>query len=100
MFAPHDGIGDLLRHVGQLWLVVGLSGLLARMVHLFFIADVATGIVWVTKIVTDPFHDIKLYYKAPWQLLRGLFAPHANEDDEKAAAEEELATAVPAKRQR
>src|SRR6476660_4395738 len=21
MFAPHDGIGDLLRHVGQLWLV-------------------------------------------------------------------------------
>jgi len=93
-FTPHDGIGELLRHVGQLWLVVGLSGLLFRTVHLFFIADVATGIVWVTKIVTDPFHDIKLYHKAPWQLLRGLLA------DKDGEAEAELATAVPAKRQR
>jgi hypothetical protein len=25
----------------------------------------------MTKIVTDPFHDIYLYHKAPWQLLRG-----------------------------
>ena len=23
------------------------------------------GLVWVTKILTDPFHDIKLYYRAP-----------------------------------
>jgi hypothetical protein len=27
--------------------------------------------VWFTKILTDPFHDIKLYYKAPFALLRG-----------------------------
>jgi len=27
--------------------------------------------VWVTKILTDPFHDIKLYYKAPLYLWRG-----------------------------
>jgi hypothetical protein len=25
----------------------------------------------MTKILTDPFHDIKLYYKAPLYLLRG-----------------------------
>jgi hypothetical protein len=25
----------------------------------------------MTKILTDPFHDIYLYHKAPWQLLRG-----------------------------
>ena len=30
--------------------------------HLFFLKDVQTGLVWMTKIVTDPFHDIKLYY--------------------------------------
>jgi hypothetical protein len=29
-----------------------------------------TGLVWATKILTDPFHDIKLYYKAPFRLLR------------------------------
>ena len=25
----------------------------------------------MTKILTDPFHDIKLYHKAPLALLRG-----------------------------
>ena len=39
--------------------------------HLFFIKDVRTGLVWLTKIVTDPFHDVKLYYKSPFYLLRG-----------------------------
>ena len=42
-----------------------------RTVQLFFMRDVQTGLVWVTKILTDPFHDIKLYYKAPLHLLRG-----------------------------
>jgi hypothetical protein len=27
--------------------------------------------VWATKIITDPFHDIWLYHKAPLALLRG-----------------------------
>jgi hypothetical protein len=45
-------------------------------VHLFFIKDVQSGLVWMTKILTDPFHDIYLYHKAPMQLLRGeRFAP-------------------------
>jgi hypothetical protein len=67
---------DFVQHVGQVWLAVGLGGLLFRTVHLFFIKDVQTGLVWATKIVTDPFHDIKLYYKAPLYLLRGeLIAP-------------------------
>jgi hypothetical protein len=33
--------------------------------------DLQTGLVWAVKILTDPFHDIKLYYKAPYHLLRG-----------------------------
>jgi hypothetical protein len=28
-------------------------------------------LVWATKILTDPFHDIKLYHKAPFYLLQG-----------------------------
>jgi hypothetical protein len=27
--------------------------------------------VWMTKILTDPFHDLKLYHKAPLFLLKG-----------------------------
>jgi hypothetical protein len=40
---------------------------------------VKTGLVWATKILTDPFHDIKLYYRAPGYLLRGeMFEPAAS----------------------
>src|SRR3954462_4853140 len=62
---------DFVQHLGQVWLAVGLGGLVFRTIHLFFIKDVQTGLVWATKIITDPFHDIKLYYKAPLALLRG-----------------------------
>ena len=54
-----------------MWLVLGIGAVLLRTVHLFFIKDVKTGLVWMTKIVTDPFHDIKIYHKAPLHLLRG-----------------------------
>jgi hypothetical protein len=62
---------EFINHVGQLWLAVGLGGLIFRTVHLMFIKDVQTGLVWITKIITDPFHDVMLYHKAPIHLLRG-----------------------------
>src|SRR5271165_2973992 len=75
---PHKTVSDFVRHVGWLWLVLGIGGLLVRTVHLFKIRDVQTGLVWATKIITDPFHDIKLYYRAPGRLLRGELIEHAN----------------------
>ena len=45
--------------------------MLFRTVHLFFLQGVRAGLAWMTKILTDPFHDIALYYKAPMHLLRG-----------------------------
>ena len=30
-----------------------------------------TGAVWLIKILTDPFHDLKLYHKAPFYPMRG-----------------------------
>jgi len=68
---PHKTADQFVRHVGYLWLWLGIGGLLLRTVHLFKIRDVQTGLVWATKILTDPFHDIKLYYRAPGYLLRG-----------------------------
>ena len=59
------------QHLGYLWFVVGVFGLAFRTVQLFLIRDVLTGLAWMTKILTDPFHDIKLYYRAPLQLVRG-----------------------------
>ena len=68
--APTGKEGFIL-NVGLVWLALGIGGLLFRTVHLFFIRDVNTGIVWAIKILTDPFHDLMLYYKAPFYLMRG-----------------------------
>ena len=70
-FQPAPDTAEFVRQVGKVWLVIGASGLLFRTVHLFFIRDVQTGLVWMTKILTDPFHDLKLYHKAPLALMRG-----------------------------
>jgi hypothetical protein len=62
---------EFIHRTGQIWLYIGIGGLIFRTIHLFFIKDVLSGLVWMTKIMTDPFHDIKLYYKSPIALLRG-----------------------------
>jgi hypothetical protein len=70
-FTPHTNLNEFIRHTGLVWLAIGVGGLIFRTVHLFFLKDVTAGLVWMTKILTDPFHDIMLYYKAPLALLRG-----------------------------
>ncbi len=77
IFEPHTTVAEFVRQTAKIWLFLGLAGLLFRTVQLFFLYDVQTGLVWMTKILTDPFHDIKLYYKAPLYLMRGeLIAPN------------------------
>jgi hypothetical protein len=90
IFTPHATTGEFVRHVALIWLVVGLGGLAYRTVQLFFIKDVQTGLVWATKILTDPFHDIKLYHKAPLYLLRGEFLDTDALDDEEMVHEKPL----------
>jgi hypothetical protein len=60
-----------MRHVGLVWLLVGAGALVFRTVQLFFIKGIQTGLVWATKILTDPFNDAVIYCKAPLHLLRG-----------------------------
>ena len=71
MFEPAANNAELIDQVSLIWLGVGIGGLIFRTVQLFFIRDIQTGLVWMTKILTDPFHDLKLYCTAPIHLLRG-----------------------------
>ncbi len=71
VFTPIPGPMGFLRHVGLMWLALGIGGLLFRTVQLFFVRDVPTGIVWATKIITDPFNDFRQYRHAPMRLLKG-----------------------------
>ena len=65
--APWTTVGGYLEHLSRLWIGLAGGALLFRTCHLFFIPGrgVQTGLVWFTKILTDPFHDILLYHKAP-----------------------------------
>ncbi|MBU1360084.1 MAG: hypothetical protein KKC79_16190 [Gammaproteobacteria bacterium] len=75
---PAEGFEAYARQVGAFWLALGVGGLLFRTLHLFVLKDIRTGLVWMTKILTDPFHDIKLYHRAPLYLMRGqLIDPRA-----------------------
>lgn len=71
IFLPHADWFGFVRHVSLMWLTVGAGAVVVRTIQLFFVRDVQAGMVWFTKILTDPFHDVMLYYKAPLQLLRG-----------------------------
>lgn len=71
LITPTPGAASFVHDVGLLWLALGISGVLIRTVHLFFIRGVEAGVAWAVKILTDPFFDIKLYWKSPWHLLRG-----------------------------
>jgi hypothetical protein len=60
-----------LRMIAMAWLSLGIAGLLFRAAQLVIKDDFLTALAWLLKIVTDPFHDLKLYHRAPLHLLRG-----------------------------
>lgn len=71
ILSPIPGPLGFLRHLGIIWLVLGIGGLIFRTVQLFFVRDVPTGLIWATKIITDPFNDFWQYRGAPLRLIKG-----------------------------
>ena len=68
--APEGAYG-FLTNLSITWALVAAGGLIFRTVQLFFVRDIQAGLVWFTKILTDPFHDVKIYHGSPAALLRG-----------------------------
>ena len=62
---------DYLTNTAYIWLMVGVGAIVFRATHLFFIMGIQSGFVWAFKILTDPLHDIYIYYKSPYYLLKG-----------------------------
>ncbi|QBK05819.1 hypothetical protein DW355_14775 [Hylemonella gracilis] len=88
LMEPHQDLAGFVLNVGWLWLWLGASGLLVRVLQLWRKQNLYTGIVWATKILTDPFHDIVMYWKSPYYLFvkRQLIDPGhhlAHEDEHK-----------------
>jgi hypothetical protein len=77
IFTANTGISDIsaisgfVNNMAMVWLVVGLGAIVFRTVHLFKLMGVQSGFVWFTKIATDPFHDIKIYHKSLYYIMKG-----------------------------
>ena len=71
LIEPATDARGWLHDVGIAWLALGVAGLLFRTVQLMVQQGVMKGVAWCAKIVTDPFHDVMLYWRAPLHLLRG-----------------------------
>ncbi|MEY8204330.1 MAG: hypothetical protein RPR40_04570 [Bermanella sp.] len=69
--AAEEGIQGFLHNTAMMWLVIGIGALLFRTFHLFYLKGVQSGLVWFTKILTDPFHDIKIYRRSFFHLMQG-----------------------------
>jgi hypothetical protein len=77
---PAVGFNAWLHDVGIAWLALAVTGLVVRVLQLTLQGRPMDGVIWVSKILTDPFHDIGLYWKSPLALLRGEWVdpmPHA-----------------------
>ena len=71
LIEPATSIMETAHDTGIAWLALGVGGLIFRVMQLGIQQSPLVGLAWGAKILTDPFHDIFLYYKAPLALLRG-----------------------------
>ena len=71
LFTAPGSTQGFIHNMSILWLFIGIGAIIFRGVHLFFIMGVQSGFVWMCKILTDPFHDVKIYYKSPYYILKG-----------------------------
>ena len=71
LIAPAEGAAGFVHDVGMAWLALGAAGLLFRVAQLWLRDGSVPALAWLTKILTDPVHDIVLYHEAPLALLRG-----------------------------
>jgi len=68
---PYANGMEYLESLSMIWLILGAGAVVFRSIQLCFIRNPQTGLVWATKILTDPFNDFRQYMKAPWYLMKG-----------------------------
>ncbi len=71
LIEPATDLAGTVHDIGMAWLALGVAGLLFRVAQLWRRDGAVPALAWMTKILTDPVHDIILYHKAPLALLRG-----------------------------
>jgi len=68
---PDQNTETFLNRLGIGWFWLGISAILFRMIQLTMNQSFKVAFVWCLKIVTDPIHDLWIYRKSPYYLMRG-----------------------------
>jgi len=71
MFTPWTTSADFMRQVARSELAIGIGGLLFRTSTCSSSATSRPELVWMTKILTDPFSDSSSTTQAPLALMKG-----------------------------
>jgi len=71
LLSPAANTSGYLDNIAYIWLMIGVGAIVFRMIQLIFIKGFQASLVWGSKILTDPFHDVFIYYKSPYYLLKG-----------------------------
>lgn len=71
LWPAYDGWYSYCHHVAVLWIATGVVAVLLRTLWLCVKVEPRHGLVWMVKILTDPFHDAQIYWRAPIRLLQG-----------------------------
>jgi hypothetical protein len=71
LLAPWTDRAAYVARVGIMWIGLGFGGVAARCLWLAITRSPQTGLVWGTKILTDPINDIQFYWRSPIKLLKG-----------------------------
>jgi len=71
LVAPWADRAAYIDRVGVMWIGLAFGGIAARCLWLAVTRSAQTGLVWGTKILTDPINDIQFYWRSPIKLLQG-----------------------------
>lgn len=71
LIAPATDFTGYLHDVGLMWFALGATGVVLRTLQLFVLRSPSWGLAWATKILTDPLHNIDMYWRSPLALARG-----------------------------
>lgn len=71
LLEPRVGFTGLMHVTGLVWLALAIGGVLFRTIQLSYLKGPSWGAAWATKILTDPFHNVAIYWRSPWYLMRG-----------------------------
>jgi hypothetical protein len=71
LLTPATDVNGYAHNLAVLWLWLAVGAIAFRMLVLTRTQGLQTGLVWATKILTDPFNDFRTYLRSPLYLARG-----------------------------